>query len=36
MKYKPHDYQSYTTERMLNTKKIIAILDMGLGKRYVL
>lgn len=32
MKYKPHDYQNYTTERMLDTKKIIAILDMGLGK----
>lgn len=32
MRYKPHDYQNYTTERMLDTKKIIAILDMGLGK----
>ena len=32
MRYKPHDYQNYTTKRMLDTKKIIAILDMGLGK----
>ncbi len=32
MKFKPHDYQTYTTDRILDTKKIIAILDMGLGK----
>ena len=32
MKFVPHDYQKYTIERLLETKKIIAILDMGLGK----
>lgn len=32
MKFIPHDYQKYTIARMLETKKIIAILDMGLGK----
>lgn len=32
MKFIPHDYQKYTIDRIINTKKIIAILDMGLGK----
>lgn len=32
MEFKAHDYQEYTIGRILETKKIIAILDMGLGK----
>lgn len=30
--FRPYDYQAYTIDRILDTKKIIAILDMGLGK----
>lgn len=32
MEFNAHDYQQYTIKRMLESKKIIAILDMGLGK----
>lgn len=32
MKYKPHAYQEYTTNKIILTNKIIAILEMGLGK----
>lgn len=32
MKYEPHDYQKYTIDRMVENKKVFAILDMGLGK----
>lgn len=32
MKYIPHDYQRFTTEQMVERKKLFAVLDMGLGK----
>lgn len=32
MKFVPHPYQEYITEQILTKKKIIAIVDMGLGK----
>lgn len=32
MEFEPHPYQQYITEQMLKKKKIIAIVDMGLGK----
>ena len=31
MKYKPYDYQQYTTEQIIQRAKIALILDMGLG-----
>lgn len=31
MKYIPHDYQQYITQEMIKRKKMIAIVDMGLG-----
>jgi len=31
MKYIPHNYQEYITQEMINRKKMIAIVDMGLG-----
>lgn len=30
--YKPHDYQDYTTKRIIDTPKVGVFLDMGLGK----
>ncbi len=32
MKFIPHDYQVYTIEKMIKTKRMMGILDMGLGK----
>ncbi|KEQ22322.1 DEAD/DEAH box helicase [Paenibacillus tyrfis] len=32
MKYKPHQYQEYATERILDTNYIALLLEMGLGK----
>lgn len=32
MKYKPHKYQEYATERILDTPFIALLLEMGLGK----
>lgn len=32
MKYKPHQYQEYATERILDTNFIALLLEMGLGK----
>ena len=32
MKYKPHRYQEYATQRILDTKYIALLLEMGLGK----
>lgn len=32
MKFIPHDYQTYTIEKMISTPHMMAILDMGLGK----
>lgn len=32
MKYKPHQYQEYATQRILDTKYIALLLEMGLGK----
>lgn len=31
MKFIPHDYQAFTIEQMLEKKKLLTILDMGLG-----
>lgn len=31
MKFIPHAYQQYITNQMMTKKKIIAIVDMGLG-----
>lgn len=32
MKYKPHQYQDYATQRVLDTNYIALLLEMGLGK----
>lgn len=32
MKYKPHQYQEYATQQILDTNYIALLLDMGLGK----
>ena len=32
MRYKPHDYQSYATEFIVNNPISAILLDMGLGK----
>lgn len=32
MEFKPHDYQQYTIGRIIHSKKVFAILEMGLGK----
>lgn len=32
MEYKAHDYQEYVINKIINTKKILIALDMGLGK----
>ena len=32
MKYKPHQYQEYATQRILDTNYIALLLEMGLGK----
>lgn len=32
MEFKPHDYQQYAIQRIINTKSIGLFLDMGLGK----
>lgn len=32
MKYKPHEYQAYATEYILNHPIVAVLLDMGLGK----
>ena len=32
MKFIPHDYQDYTSKKMISTTHMMAILDMGLGK----
>lgn len=32
MKFKPHDYQNYIIEKMKNSQKLMAVVDMGLGK----
>lgn len=31
MKFIPHNYQNYIIEQMIARKKMIAIVDMGLG-----
>lgn len=35
MKYKPHDYQSYCIQRIINDKAVGLFLDMGLGKTVI-
>ena len=35
MKYKPHDYQSYCTNRIISDDKLALWLDMGLGKTVI-
>ncbi|MCZ8518871.1 DEAD/DEAH box helicase [Paenibacillus caseinilyticus] len=35
MQYKPHGYQAYATERILETDKLALFLDMGLGKTVI-
>lgn len=35
MKYKPHDYQTYTTNYILNHPIAAVFLDMGLGKSII-
>ena len=35
MKFKPHDYQKYAAEYILNHPITAAILDMGLGKTVI-
>lgn len=32
MNFKPHDYQQFVINKIINTKKILVALDMGLGK----
>lgn len=32
MKFIPHDYQQFTIDRMVENKKVFAVLQMGLGK----
>ena len=32
MEYKPHAYQAYATQRILDTPYIVLLLEMGLGK----
>lgn len=31
MKYIPHDYQEFTINRIVDSKRLFAVLDMGLG-----
>ena len=31
MRFIPHEYQQFTIERMIENKKVFAVLDMGLG-----
>lgn len=35
MKYKPHEYQAYATEYILNHPIVAVLLDMGLGKSVI-
>ncbi len=35
MKYKPHEYQKYAIQRVINTPKCGLFLDMGLGKSVI-
>lgn len=35
MKYKPHEYQSYCIQRIINDKAVGLFLDMGLGKTVI-
>lgn len=35
MKYKPHDYQSYCVQRIINDSAVGLFLDMGLGKTVI-
>lgn len=35
MKYKPHDYQSYCIQRIINDNAVGLFLDMGLGKTVI-
>ena len=35
MKYNPHDYQEFTTQKMIDTPHFMALLDMGLGKTVI-
>ena len=35
MKYKPHEYQAYATEYILNHPIAAVLLDMGLGKSVI-
>ena len=32
MQYKPHKYQEYTTDKIINNDACGALVDMGLGK----
>ncbi len=31
MRFIPHEYQRFTIDRMVENKKVFAVLDMGLG-----
>lgn len=31
MKFIPHDYQKFTIQKILETDRLFAVLDMGLG-----